>query len=143
MRPGEIAQVTFWRYDPHLDQGRTLTVAVELGQLATLRLAGVPPQILKSLEAVGIGEANTSTRRLAEQFGATFHPGVVIEEIVPGSQLDGQIEPGSIIVAVMDRPVTNLDEFLAELFYELRWSREIRMTALLPDGTRLVAVVNF
>ncbi len=31
--PGENAQLMIWRYDPKLEQSRTLTITVELGRL--------------------------------------------------------------------------------------------------------------
>ena len=59
---------------------------------------------------------DTNTRQIAQRYNSTFHEGIVIHAIVPNSHLDAQnIEAGSVIVAVNEHPVRNVDEFFDAL----------------------------
>ncbi len=75
---------------------------------------------------------------LAAEYGVKFRPGVLVQAIVPGSPLEAFVEPGFIIVAVMDGAVRDLDEFFDRLGDgDLRRSRGVWITAISPDGKRV------
>lgn len=124
MLPDDIAQVRLWRYDPLLDAGAAFDAEVVLARADLRRLAGLVRRGADveqdSLEPVGIAKMSTATPEKLREFGQGFHPGVLIEEIVPGSRLEGRLEPGSVIVSVGDRTVRSIDEFIAALSLNLR-----------------------
>ncbi len=79
----------------------------------------------------------TRTPRLPRQYDIQFHPGVLIEEIIGGSQLDRELEPASTIVSIMGHPVTSIDEFFDQLSsHDLRFRPGVQITVTLPDETR-------
>ncbi|MCH8005249.1 MAG: trypsin-like peptidase domain-containing protein [Planctomycetes bacterium] len=135
MLPGEVAQLRIWREDLQRDGGRMLTLDVTLDRFNTLRVGILPAdQRRDRIEEFGIGKMSTSTRQLARNYGVRFIPGVLIEEIIPGSQLDGRIRSGSILVAIMDAPISNVEELFDRLsYFDVR---NVRVTFLLPNGTR-------
>jgi S1-C subfamily serine protease len=144
MLPGEIPRLRVWRYEPELGEGRSLTIEVRLDRLDILRTTGTIPrqQWIEGIERLGISEMSTSTPRLADRYGIRFHDGVIVETVVEGSELDDVLEPGSIIVAVMDRPITSVEEFFDQLgFYDLRSPRGVRITFIRPDGEQDQTVI--
>jgi len=136
MMPGDVAQLRVWRYDEAQARGSVLTLDVRLDRLDMLRFAGTPPNTGPSaLVAVGIAQMATNTPQLAERYEVRYHPGVLVEQVVEGSPLQGRLEPGSVIVAVMDRPVASQEEFLALLGeLDLRSGRGARVRFIRPDG---------
>ena len=42
------------------------------------------------IDSLGIADMTTATEALANRYGVAFHRGVIIEAVVPGSQLDGR-----------------------------------------------------
>ena len=136
MLPGEVAQLRIWREDLQRDEGQLLTFDVTLDRFDTLRVGIFPAdQRRDRIEEFGIGKMSTSTRQLAGIYGVRFRRGVFIEEIIPGSQLDGRIPPGSILVAIMDAHIRDVNELFDRLSY-VNVRRGVRVTFLLPDGTR-------
>ncbi len=136
MLPGEIARLRIWRENRQRDEGQLLTIDVPLDRFDTSLRAGILPADQRDdrIDEFGIGKMSTSTPQLARIYGVRFRAGVLIEEIIPGSQLDGRIRPGSILVAVMDAPIRDVKE----LFDRLGDNdvRGVSVTFLLPDGTR-------
>ncbi len=133
--PGETARLRVWRYEPDTGRGRTLQVEVALDRLDLVRTAGVlpPDQEKDRIEALGIARMTTSTPQAAGRHHVQHQPGVLIEEVVPGSDLDGRVEPGAILVAVMDRPVADVEELFRELRrVDLRDGA--RLSFIRPDG---------
>jgi serine protease Do len=137
MMPGDVATLTVWRFEPQLGQGRTLTIDVKLDRLDPVRVTGVIPRDegIGGIERVGIKSMTTCTPQIAEQYGVAHHAGVLVESVVNGSELDGVLEPGAIIVAVMDRAIADVEEFFSQL-ENFDLPRGIRITFLRPDGTR-------
>lgn len=135
--PGDIARLRIWRYSEDEAQGTVLTIPVRLTRLDTVQVAGVLPgdHPRDSLRALGIARMSTSTRTLARDYGVDYNPGVLVEAIVPGSQLDGIVEPGWIIVRVRDYFVRDVDDFF-EIMVQLNLRRGAIITFLRPDGTR-------
>ncbi len=136
MLPGEVARLRIWREDLQRDEGQLLTIDVPLDRFDTILGAGILPadQRRDSIKKFGIGKMSTSTRQLARIYGVRFRAGVLIEQIIPGSLLDGRIRPGSILVAIMDAPINNVEELFDRLsYFDVR---NVRVTFLLPDGTR-------
>jgi S1-C subfamily serine protease len=134
MMPGDVAHLRVWRFDEAHGQGAVLTVEVELDRLDTLRFAGtVPDGGPSALREVGIEKMSTSSPDLAAQHNVEHHPGVLVEAVVAGSALAERMEPGSIIVAVMDQPVTSREEFL-EMLGNLDLRRGARVRFIRPDG---------
>ena len=138
--PGDVARVTVWRYAPQSGRGHVTTHNVQLSRLDEMAIMGRIPtdQHDISLRRLGLARIATNTPRLADKFGIEFRPGVLVAAVVPGSTLDGRIEPGSVIVAVMDRRVADEDEFFAMLErYDLRPQYGVRITYITPRGRRL------
>ncbi len=137
MLPGDIASLRIWRDSEDDAQGIVRTIQVRLARLDTVRVAGVLPgdHPRDSLIALGIARMSTSTRPLARDYGVPYNPGVLVQAIVPGSQLDGVVEPGWIIVRVMDYFVRDVDDFF-EIMVQLNLRRGAIITFLRPDGTR-------
>ena len=137
MRPGDVARVRVWRYDPQTGSGHVSTHSVQLNRLDELAVMGKIPSDQRdiSLRRLGLARIATNTPRLADKYGAEFRPGVLVAAVVPDSSLDGKIEPGSVIVAVMDQPVTDEDEFFAMLErYNLRRQRGVQISYITPRG---------
>ncbi len=134
--PGEVARIGVWRYEPQAGRGRTLQVDVALDRLDLVRSTGVlpPDQARDRIEALGIARMTTSTPQAAGRYQARHVPGVLIEEVVPGSGLDGKVEPGAILVAVMDRPVADVEELFRELGRIVDLRGGVRLTFIRPDG---------
>ena len=109
-----------------------------LDRLDTLRAAGeLPPnQTDDSIPQLGIARMNTSSNELAQRFGIEPREGVIIEKIVPESELASVAVPGSVIVAVMDFRITNTSEFLQLLSrYDLRAG--VVVSIIRPDGQQV------
>jgi S1-C subfamily serine protease len=137
MLPGEVARLRVWRYEPKRGDARSLTIEVQLDRFDLIRTTGTIPreQWIEGVERLGISEMSTCTPRLASRFGIRHHAGVLVESVVEDSELDGVIEPGSIIVAVMDRAITSVEELFDRLsLYDLRDPRGVRITFIRPDG---------
>ncbi len=137
--PGDVARVTVWRYDPQSGRGNVTTNDVQLSRLDELALMGKIPSDQRdiSLRRLGLARIATNTPRLADKYGAEFRQGVLVAAVVPDSSLDGKIEPGSVIVAVMDQRVTDEEEFFAMLKrYNLRARRGVQITYITPGGRR-------
>ena len=77
---------------------------------------------------------STSTPKLARDYGVPYEPGVLVQETVPGSQLDGAVEPGWIVLRVMDQHVRDVDDFF-EIMGQLDLRRRVHITFLKPNGT--------
>ncbi len=139
MMPGDVAVLRVWRYDPQSGRGRHMDIEVRLDRLDPLRVTGTIPQDQEhdSLDRLGIARMSTATPALADEYGVRFRTGVLVQQLVRGSELDGTMEPGSIIVAVMDRAVRDVDEFFELLEnFDLRDTRGVRISFIRPDGTR-------
>ena len=136
MLPGDIARLRIWRDSEDEAQGTVLTVPVRLTRLDTVQVAGVLPgdQPRDSLRALGIARMSTSTLKLARDYGVPYSPGVLVHAIVPGSQLDGVVEPGWIIIRVMDFLVRDVDDFFGYID-QLDLRRSARITFVRPNGT--------
>ncbi len=143
MLPGDIARLRIWRDSEDEAQGTVITVPVRLTRLDTVQLAGVLPgdQPRDSLRALGIARMSTSTPQLARAYRVPYNPGVLIQAIVPGSQLDGVVEPGWVIVRVRDFHVRDVDVFF-EIMDRLNLRDGARITFLRPDGTRHIQRVR-
>jgi serine protease Do len=145
MLPGDVARLRVWRYEPSDGDARNLTIAVQLDRLDLLRTTGNIPRSewLEGLERLGITEMATATPTLAGRYEVRFHAGVLVEAVVEGSELDGVIEPGSIIVSVMDRAISDLEEFFVRLNdYDVRDSRGVRIMFIPPDGGQEQAILR-
>jgi|GEM_PF-152279 len=137
MMPGDVARVRVWRFDPRSGSGHLTTHDVQLSRLDEMTIMGTIPsdQHDLALRRLGLARIATNTPRLADESDRKFQPGVLVVAVVPGSSLDGVIEPGSVIVAVMDRSVADEDEFFAMLErYDLSPGRGVRITYITPRG---------
>ena len=135
MLPGEIATLRVWRYDEDEQIGEEIIVPVQLDRLDTLLAAGVLPQdqSRESIPELGIARMTTSTLGLAREQDVEYHEGVLIMDVVRGSELDGfGVRPGSVIVAVRDRAIRNVDELIAALREHDLLSQGVRVTVILP-----------
>jgi serine protease Do len=137
--PGDVARLRVWRFEPRDGEGRNLTIEVQLDRVPTGDDTGMIPhqRWTEGARRLGLATIDTATPALAARYGVAYHRGVLVEAVVQGSELDGVIEPGSIIVAVMDRPIGDLDELFARLDrYDLRPPYGVRITFIRPDGGR-------
>ena len=76
---------------------------------------------------------STATEEAAARFGTPYQAGVIVEEVVADSALDGVIAPGSIIFRVADYHVSSVEQFLGLLAgYDLRQGPTV--TVLDPSG---------
>jgi S1-C subfamily serine protease len=66
---------------------------------------------------------------------------VVIHEVVEGSTLERVIEPGSVLVSVMDRPVRDVNEFV-ELLRDTNLLMGPIATVVSPEGRRFNVVLR-
>ena len=141
MRPGDMAHVKVWRFEPERDRGREVTFHVRLDRLDEMAVTGVIPQDqqMDSLQRLGLARIATNTPALSGEYGVRYRAGVLVEEVVAGSTLDGQMQPGSIIVAVMDRMVSDVSDFFSLLeHYDVRRQRGgVRVTFISPEGKRV------
>lgn len=143
MLPEQTVTLRVWRYDPAMDSGTAQDFEVKLAQLDATRVAGRLPenQSRDSIPELGIARMSTSSHDAAERLGVSHHPGVLLEQLVPGSSLYRGVQPGSIIVAVMDRPVTSVDEFIDQLRM-LNLARGVAIVLIDPQGNRVTEVLR-
>ena len=135
IRPGDIARLDIWRYDSGLGNGSTLEIDVPLTRLNSIEVSGTFPQDQSRTEIaeLGIARMTTATAEAAAQYGNHYQPGVLVEEVVADSALDGVVAPGSIIIRVADRPVTSVEQFLGLLSrFDLRRGPTVKV--LDPSG---------
>lgn len=113
MRPEEIARLNLWRYDLETKQSRTMTIAVPLVSLGSASAVSLLPsnRPTESLRTFGIARMSTSTPDIASDMDVPFIHGVMIQAIVPASELDKKdISPGSVIIRVGDKYIRNVEE---------------------------------
>jgi S1-C subfamily serine protease len=137
--PGDVARVRVWRYDDQSGSGHVMTHNVQLNRLDEMTIMGTIPsdQHDIALRRLGLARIATNTPRLADESDLKFQPGVLVVAVVPGSKLDGVIEPGSVIVTVMERSVADEDEFFAVLErYDLSPEGGVQITYITPSGRR-------
>ncbi len=143
LMPNDIATLEVWRYDGERQLGDTIQIDVPLARLDQVRMTGrIDPQRNRdAIESLGIARMRTFTESYAEEVNLRFHPGVLVEELVPGSPLARQIRRGAIIVSVMETPVSDVDEFLAILSsVNLHGTRNgVRIAVIKPDGSHATA----
>jgi serine protease Do len=141
MRPGQQTTLSVWR------EGEIIDLKVELARLDALRARGEIPadQSRNHLAQLGIARMATTSRRATSNLGVPFRKGVLLEELVPESELALRVEPGSIIIEVNGEPVKSVDEFLGQLRrYDLRPTYDprgfpngggVRVGIIRPDDT--------
>ncbi len=145
MLPGDIARLRIWRATEDDAHGTVRTIPVRLARLDSAQVSGVLPSDhpRDSLRMLGIARMNTSTRQLAQEYDVDYYPGVLIQAVVPGSQLDGLVEPGWIIVRVNDRLVRHVEDFFGYMErIDLRTGARIMFSFLPPDGDVVNATVR-
>jgi serine protease Do len=115
--PGESVDLTVWRHDVESGENETLGIDVRLARLDELSVLGLVPEDQSTDRFLrgGIRSMRTNTRELARSFGLDFHPGVLVLELVPESDLARQIRPGTTIVSVGSEPVQSAEQFLDAL----------------------------
>ena len=145
MLPGDIARLRIWRATEDDAQGTVRTIPVRLARLDSAQVSGVLPSDhpRDSLRMLGIARMNTSTRQLAQEYDVDYYPGVLIQAVVPGSQLDGLVEPGWILVRINDRLVRHVNDFFGYLErIDLRTGARVMFSFLPPDGDVVKATVR-
>jgi serine protease Do len=102
-------------------QEKTATIASRPGT-ATERTE--PAQQPK--ERLGLQLQNLN-KELVEQFGYPLGEGVIVSQVVPGSQADSEgIQPGDLIVSVDGKKVSSVDEF-ERVIGEVQKGKKVRM----------------
>jgi len=135
--PGEVAALTVWRYDWASGEGEMLEIRVPVTRLDTIQISGrlSPDQSLTSIPELGIAKMSTATRGLADTYDVPYAPGIMIEAVVRGSGLDGEVAPGSIIISMMGSSVRSVEEFVVGLRgFDLRGQAGIGCMVITPDG---------
>jgi S1-C subfamily serine protease len=140
--PGESLSLTIWRFDPVADAGRFERIDITLAEMAPDGLLNAPMRMF--LSNLGFARLSTATAERAQSFRVTYQAGVIIEEVVPGSGVDGHIELGSIITHVFDDRVRNLDDFYfrVERASLLMARRGIDITVMTPEGREHVITLQ-
>lgn len=143
MLPEQTVTLRVWRFDAETNSGSSRDFDVTLAQLEPLRVAGRLPdvQIRDSIPELGIARMSTATRDATSRMGVPHHPGVLLEQFVPGSTLEGNVQPGSIIVSVMDLPVSNVEEF-ADILRRINLARGATIVLIDPQGNRVTEVLR-
>ncbi|MHC5026305.1 MAG: trypsin-like peptidase domain-containing protein, partial [Planctomycetota bacterium] len=143
MLPGQDVSLSIWRFDPASPIAEETTVTLTLDKPDTLTTGGALPsnQSLDNIRRIGIETMQTNNPTVAERLNVEFHRGVMVLELVPGSQVekDGLLMRGSTIVAVAERPVQDVQSFVALLQAgDLRRNAGVRVTVVNPDGTTAI-----
>jgi serine protease Do len=136
VRPGELVKVEVWRYDPQRKTGEEIAYSVRLDRLNSIIATGVipPDQPRDQLPELGIASMSDSSQQLADRFDAVFRPGVIITEVVADSMLGRTAEAGWTIVGVMDKQVTNVDEFIEALRAQFDLRRGVNLDLIDTNG---------
>ncbi|MFZ9880117.1 MAG: S1C family serine protease [Phycisphaerales bacterium] len=137
-RPGTEVRFSIWRLDE--DGGRRMDIVATLEELDMGRSR--VPYLASSLRRLGVERFSTATEARAREFGVPFRRGVIIEEILEGSEIDGAVPAGSVIVGVGDVGVGSLDELqtrVVRFFGERPRGRgEMALSVVVPDGRVVV-----
>jgi len=107
-RPGDTVIFEIWRGDRVSDTSEVLHLEVVLDRLA----AEVNHEgIVRGLRMLGLRDFDTHTEETARRFGVPYRRGVVILDVDDRSSLAEALPEGTVIVAVMNQPVLNIDDF--------------------------------
>jgi S1-C subfamily serine protease len=155
MLPGETARLAVWRPEPDITggPGEAVEISVVLGRLDYLRTRGELPanQSEEHILPLGIARMATSTRRLASDSGMEYRQGVLIQEVVVGSELAEKIDAPVIVTEINGRPIADTQAFVNELRqYDLRAMTHgrrdlggyVRATVHLADGGQETIVLR-
>jgi len=135
MLPGEVAELSIFRFDRDRGESELLELSVKLTRLDLLRDAGELPrdQSHDRIPQLGIAKMIPSSLEAAERLGIPYRAGVILERLVPGTMLAQRVPPGSTIVSVMDYPIDDVDDFLKRLRQtNLRSGAKVRIVT--PQG---------
>jgi serine protease Do len=99
-KPDTEAKLKVWR------EGKEETLTVKLGNLETA-VAAVP-------DWLGI-QVQPLTKEMAEQMGRANLQGVLVAEVASGSNAEGYIRPGDVILSVNRQKVTSVSEFMEKI----------------------------
>ncbi|MCI0365555.1 MAG: trypsin-like peptidase domain-containing protein [Phycisphaerales bacterium] len=143
MLPGEMAQLTVWRFDSSAGGGTSMVISVPLVRLETLLGQRSPSdESRQSLVELGIWRMASCTPELARHYEVPYHPGVIIE-LVPTSELSRTLSRGTILVSVRDQPISSVEEFLDCLRQaDLRNPVGVQTMAIRPDGERVKVMLR-
>ncbi len=136
--PGQAIRFEVWRPVPAEGRGETVTVSVLLAKRDPRLDAG---EIADTLRRFGFERLVTANEAACGARGAPFKRGVLVDAVAQGSQLDGVIPAGAVIVAMGGHAIGSLEEFYVRLgrLYELSHGRGRLVTVLsiaFPDGTQ-------
>lgn len=131
--PGSEVEMTIFR------NGEQIARTVVLGELPTEASARVMPrspeeedaqeQGAQTLRKLGIEGISTFTQQMAERSGIQHQPGVVVEEVRPGSQAAAMgITRGTLITRVMGTNISSAQQLLQAVeSYEAGTSIRVRV----------------
>ena len=135
-RPGETVMFRIWRLD-QVHGGVAMEIPVTLDRLDP---AVISVRTARFLEDYGLIDLATANAERAAEFGVSPERGVLVRGVLPRSDAAAALEPGSIIVAVNDQPITSLDELYVRLerqrsFLQLRGLAGVAMLRVVtPRG---------
>ncbi len=104
------------------------------------------PALLAALRRAGFESLVTSNVASAARLETTHHPGVLIEALRVGSDVDQLLDKGDAIVEVMGQPIQTIDELYARVLRAANpqgaLPREVPLTCQLADGRTIQIVVR-
>ena len=128
--PGQAIQFEVWRPIPREGRGESVKVDVLLAKRDPRLEAS---EIADTLRRFGFERLVTASEAACGARGAPFRRGVLIDAVAPGSQVEGVIPAGAVIIALGGHAIGSLDEFYVRLG---------RMYALSHGRGRLVVVLS-
>jgi len=110
--PGQTITSRVWRPNPSGEGGSEIEFEVTLDRYDFVERSRV---VTNTLQNFGLLDLETATPQRAASFGARFQRGAIVQRVRPGSDADRLLEPGSIILAVDDLPILNLDDLYVRI----------------------------
>lgn len=111
-RPNSQVELLLWRWDEAAGGSRRVTVEVELGHLDPEQMY---VGLVEQLRLAGLRNLVTLTRQLAETRSIEWTPGVIVLDRAESRQLNGVIEPETIIDHVGGDSISSEEDLYARL----------------------------
>ncbi|MSR41676.1 MAG: PDZ domain-containing protein [Phycisphaerales bacterium] len=143
-RPGTTVQFSIVRPNAATNALDELQLTATLAELDPALRAS--PALLAALRRAGFESLVTSNAASAARLEATHHPGVLIEDLREGSDVDRVLDEGDAIIGVMGQPIQTIDELYARVQRSANprgvLPPEIPLTCQLADGRTIQIMVR-
>ncbi len=144
MRPGSSVNFSVVRPNVETNALEELTMSATLSELDPALRAS--PALLAALRRAGFESLVTSNVASAARLEATHHPGVLIESVREGSDVDQLLDEGDTIIGIMGQPIQTIDELYARVLRAAgpqgALPREVPLTCQLADGRTIQIAVR-